>query len=175
MANNTRGGKHRGFVFTSDALLAGFLAMSFLLILSNSFNNAEVEFSPVATLRQNAEDALAAMDKLGMLKAAFSQADAQTNNTAAAFMQTVLPIQNAANLTIETYVFETGASCASACRIDGNSPINGFCTCSRISLSTAASCASSQCLQKAVATRMFYAYTNNGDSLGRATLEVWNK
>lgn len=166
----------KAVIFSLDAIVAALFATTLLATIVLSANSAEAEHSPVITLRQNAEDALASMDKRGILKNVFSQSDDAAHASLYSFLNSTLPTHLGANITLEAFEYETGGSCSVGCRVDGATPASSFCTCKRISNSTATACsAADPCRQASRARRMFYEFVSNKDWLGRATLDVWTK
>ena len=166
----------KAFIFTLDSAIAAVIAAALLSGIVLASNSAQVEHAPLVTLRQTAEDALAAMDKQGVLKAVFTQSDAAAQASVYSFLNSSIPASLGANITVEIFGYETGGSCSNGCNVDGNSPVNSFCTCKRLNNSTAAACTTqSPCKYSSKATRIAYQFVSNQDRLALATLEVWEK
>lgn len=166
----------KGIIFSVDAIIAALLATTLLAAVVLSANSAEVESSPVITLRQNAEDALASLDKRGTLSAIFTQSDSATHSSLYSFFNSTLAFSMGANWTVEVYEYESGGSCSAGCQLDGGAPVNSFCACKRLVNATSAACSSSNpCKFVSRGQRMFYDFVSNEDRLGRVTLEVWVK
>lgn len=163
-------------IFSIDAIISAVIATTLLAAIVLSFNAAEAEHSPIVTLRQNAEDALAAMDKQGVLRAVFTQSDADAHGNLTAFLNASIPTHLGANITVEIFEYEPGGSCSPSCSVDGGAPSGSFCTCKRLSNSTAASCnATTPCNYASQAKRMVYDFVSGEDRFVRATLGVWTK
>ncbi len=166
----------RGFVFTLDVIIASLLALAILTNIAIGFRTGSGGLPETLAVNALARDSLAVMDKQGLLKNTALQSDSIAAGNIRTFMDDALPKEYGANVTVEIYEYTPSGNCPNACRLDGNSPANGFCTCRRLSANTTPAMNSSLI---STARRMFYVPAEKADSpnerFGRADATVWTR
>lgn len=169
--------RKKGFVLTTDSILAMGFAIGLIAYLSYVSSTGSSVFPHAVEVQNYAEDLGNVLDESGLLNSVANSSNVTSANSMMAVMSNTIPGGANAQVSANVYQYVPSGSCPANCTLAGNSTSNGFCLCKTVlaTLSSPANSNDSNASFIGSANRVFYTDVAGTDYFGLAQVTAWVK